>query len=91
MTEKKKTKAVEKDPLTEGIIIYVGPNLIKYQLMTTNLYSNGLPKLMFELIERMPELRSLFVPITEYRKAAEQLQREGSSLAQAYQKVLKGV
>lgn len=90
MTEKKKTKAVEKDPLQEGVIIYVGPTLIKYQLMATNIYSNGLPKQMFELMERMPELRSLFVPVMEYRKATEQLQQVGSTLAQAYQKALKG-
>lgn len=72
-------------------LIYVGPTFPNLTQYTT--FTNGLPMYIKTMLERRPELRSLFLTIEDFPEKQNEVTRTGSELNVAYTAALetKGV
>ncbi|MFW5433705.1 hypothetical protein [Paenibacillus apiarius] len=68
-------------------LIYVGPTFLNLTQYTT--YTNGLPTYVKAMIERRPELHSLFLPVEDFPEKQNEVTRTGSELHVAYAAALK--
>lgn len=87
--EKPASAAVKKsrsEPGPTEAIIYLGPPLPK--VATYSVFKDGVPKYMEKDLERIPAMRSLFLPVSEFTKRRGELNEVGSPLYAAYQAVL---
>lgn len=89
-TRKKKEKPEsDKSPNAweyETAVIYVGPTIPKLARYTT--FRTGFPRSIQKLMERIPEIKGLFVPVPEFPKVRLQTETVGTPLHAAYQAVL---
>jgi hypothetical protein len=84
---KKESKSFVQSKKT-GPVIYIGPNLPGGTLSAFTVYKNGLPVHIKDLQEKTPELKALFVPVSDLATARRRLNRPGPE-ANAVQAVRK--
>lgn len=88
-SSRKKKGSSDKSPSAwkfETAMIYVGPTMPKLTRYVT--YQQGFPHHIQKLLERVPELETLFVPVPEFPKVRSQIDKVGTPLHAAYQAVL---
>ena len=49
-------------------VIYVGPNILSYDVMQFQSYINGLPEFVLRAIEKIPEIKIMLVAASELEK-----------------------
>lgn len=69
-------------------LIYCGPSF-PGQVQQFSVFKGGIPEYLSNHLEKSPSFKSLFVPISEFRKVKERLNKKGSRENQLYQNVLK--
>ncbi|MGG4096203.1 hypothetical protein [Paenibacillus lautus] len=87
--KKKENPESDKSPNAweyETAVIYVGPTIPKLARYTT--FRAGFPRPIQKLMERIPELKGLFVPVPEFPKVRLQTETVGTPLHAAHQAVL---
>lgn len=80
----KRTSSDQGEQATEAVI-YVGPTLPK--IASYAVFKDGVPKHVEKVMERIPEMRSLFLPVSEFAQRRGELNEVGSPLYVAYQTV----
>lgn len=70
----------------DSAVIYVGPTIPKLTKHST--FRAGFPRNVQNLLEEIPELRILFVPVKEFPKVRLHTETVGTLLHGAYQAVL---
>lgn len=85
MAKKKKYGIARTKP---GPVIYIGPNLPGGALSGFTVFRGGLPAHVTEMQEKNPELKTLFVPVSELAAARKRLTRP-SREAKAFQDLCK--
>lgn len=76
--------------LKDEHLIYVGPTM-KNGLTRYAIYRGGIPEHIKAELERIPELRSLFLPVSDFPARQGEIRQAGTSLNAAYMAVQKGV
>lgn len=89
----KKDKIIQeptaKKPKDEQLI-YVGPTL-KNGITKHSVYRGGIPEYVKAELERIPELRFLFLPVADFPARQGEIMQTGTTLNAAYMAVQKGV
>ena len=67
-------------------IIYMGPNLLGGHAATGDIY-RGMPKHLEEEFAKMPELKSLFIPVNDLPSFKQDLETQGSEAYRLYQNI----
>ena len=67
-------------------IIYMGPNLLGGHAATGNVY-RGWPDHLEEEFAKMPELKSLFIPVDDMPGFKQELETQGSEAYRLYQSI----
>ncbi|UHA74464.1 hypothetical protein [Paenibacillus sp. 481] len=70
-------------------LIYIGPTIEDGRIVQYTPFIGGIPEYLKDVIERKPEVRELFVPISDFPLAQMQMLQQGTPLRAAYLK-LKG-
>ncbi len=70
-------------------VIYCGPNIPGGLLTKYRVFKCGIPEYLDELIDKCPEIKSLFVPIADLPKADRAVGTKGTPEQMAYEKVMK--
>lgn len=69
-------------------LIYVGPNLSRGRLLRYSIYIGGYPTHLESEFEKCPNLKKLFVPITNLQDAENAIQKTGTPLNKYYGEVM---
>ncbi|AIW41788.1 hypothetical protein [Paenibacillus polymyxa] len=92
----RKTRAVEAEqsvivneqpPVDEQHLVYIGPRLDKGRLRTYQIFVGGYPNHFQDLYDKYPQLKSLFVPVTQLSQAQIDVGVPGHPLNVAYKLV----
>lgn len=70
--------------------MYIGPNISKYGLLKGQVFKNGYPINLDELVLKVPLMKELFVKISEISIKEKLIDKNGSKISVAY-KAAKGV
>lgn len=65
-------------------LIYVGPNIPGGILQRFQVFKGGLPPHAKGLIEQVPEVKDLFVPVTELEDARRKIEEPGTNEARLF-------
>lgn len=71
------------------VFMYLGPNLPGGILFSGSSYKDTIPEHLAEVLEKHPELKKLFVEVTEVVKFKGNLNKPGTTAHALYEKVLK--
>lgn len=71
-------------------LIYVGPRISRHRLIPYTVFIGGYPKHIDDVFEECPQIRKLFVPISELTEAKKQVAKAGTPLNKYY-KLAQGV
>ncbi|MEC0234072.1 hypothetical protein P4H71_06970 [Paenibacillus kribbensis] len=74
----------------ENHLVYIGPRLDKGRLRTYQIFVGGYPDHLQDLYDKYPQLKSLFVPVTQLSQAQIDVAVTGHPLNVAY-KIVKEV
>lgn len=77
-------KITEPDP-REDVQVYLGPTLHKRALVTASAYRGGLSDYVTGLVRRIPELRTLIVPLGDAARARRKIAEPGTEENRVYQ------
>ncbi|TKH43463.1 hypothetical protein C1I60_14315 [Paenibacillus terrae] len=72
-------------------LIYIGPNLPGGRLARSFISLGGFPEYLNDLAEQVPEIRDLFIPVTELSAANAALRVPGSNQHIAYAAVVEAI
>ncbi|MEC0237751.1 hypothetical protein P4H71_25885 [Paenibacillus kribbensis] len=72
-------------------LIYIGPNLPGGRLAKSLIVRGGFPAYLEDVAEKVPEIRQLFVPVSELAASKVALAMPGSALQIAYAAVIAAV
>ena len=65
-------------------LIYIGPTIGGYRLVKYQIYLGGLPKHIDGVFQQMPQIKRLFVPVSELSKAEAEVRTQGTPLNKYY-------
>ena len=65
-------------------LVYVGPNIPGGILQRFQVYKGGIPPHCLELVEKIPEIRQLFVPVGELPAVRDKLEKSGTNEARLF-------
>ncbi|MGG1650112.1 hypothetical protein [Paenibacillus sp. NRS-1780] len=80
----------EQPPVDDQHLVYIGPRLDKGRLRTYQIFVGGYPGHLQDLYDKYPQLKSLFVPVTQLSQAQIDVGVTGHPLNVAY-KIVKDV
>lgn len=69
--------------------VYVGPNVLPLALRRFQVFRGGLPPYVERAIEKIPEVRSLIVPVDKLDEARAKTEKAGTNEFRLYQAVKK--
>lgn len=81
-----KTKNIVAD--TPETVIYCGPNLPRAQIISASVYRGGLPANITALIEKIPEVGKLIVPVAALDETRRKVATQGTEENRLYQAIL---
>lgn len=65
-------------------VIYTGPNIITFGLMQYLVMTGGLPPYVRRAIEKIPEIESLIVPVSELESMKQKVRKAGTNEARLF-------
>lgn len=65
-------------------LVYVGPNIVSVGLQQFAVFREGIPVFIQPKVAALPDLKELFVPISQLNSARRALSRQGSQLRAQY-------
>lgn len=65
-------------------LIYVGPNFRNHAVTKYSVFEGGLPKHIAKDVEKVPELKRLFVPLEKLEAAETDIKTKGTPLNKYY-------
>ncbi|WP_029516949.1 hypothetical protein [Paenibacillus polymyxa] len=77
----------EQPPVDDQHLVYIGPRLDKGRLRTYQIFVGGYPDHLQDLYDKYPQLKSLFVPVTQLSQAQIDVGVTGHPLNVAYKLV----
>ncbi len=77
-------KITEPDP-RDDVQVYLGPTLHKRTLVTASIYRGGLSDHVKRVIEKVPELRTLIVPLADVARTRRKIGEPGTEENRVYQ------
>ena len=72
-------------------VIYVGPNIFLFAVHKFQVYADGLPPYVTRAIEKIPEIESLIVPVSELEAMRAKIEEAGTKESRLYNKIEKAV
>ena len=70
-------------------VIYVGPNIFPLALQKFQVFKGGLPPYVNRAIEKIPEIKSLIVPVSELEAMRAKIEKSGTREARIFYDVQK--
>ena len=64
--------------------IYIGPTLHQRSLVSGSAFRNGIPAYVDRLIEKIPDLRQLIIPVEDLSVLRVEMHRDGTELNRVY-------
>ncbi|MGG1618231.1 hypothetical protein [Paenibacillus sp. NRS-1781] len=86
-----KVAQADKAAIEPDQLIYIGPNLPGGRLAKSLIVRDGFPAHLDDVAEKVPEIRQLFVPVSELATSKAALSVPGSALQIAYAAVIAAV
>jgi hypothetical protein len=68
----------------DDTLVYIGPNIISVGLQQFAVYREGIPAFIQPKVAECPDLKEMFVPISQLNSARRALSRQGSQLRAQY-------
>ena len=78
------TEAKDDEP-----VIYTGPNIFALALQKFQVFKGGLPPYVHRAIEKIPEIKSLIVPVSELEAMRAKIEKSGTREARIFYNVQK--
>ena len=72
-----------------GPVIYTGPNVFAMGLHRFRVFRNGLPPEVRRAIEKIPDIASLIVPVSELENTRQKINKPGTNEARLFDTVQK--
>jgi hypothetical protein len=69
----------------EDVRVYLGPTLHKRTLITGNAYRGGLSAYVTGLLEKIPEMNAVIVPMSEVANTRRKIQEPGTEENRVYE------
>lgn len=91
ITATEKVAQATKDAIEPDQLIYIGPNLPGGRLAKSLIVRDGFPAHLDDVAEKAPEIKQLFVPVSELATSKAALSIPGSALQIAYAAVIAAV
>lgn len=70
-------------------VIYTGPNIFPLALQKFQVFKGGLPPYVKRAIEKIPEIKSLIVPVSELEAMRAKIEKSGTLEARIFYNVQK--
>ena len=70
-------------------VIYTGPNIFALALQKFQVFKGGLPPYVKRAIEKIPEIKSLIVPVSELEAMRANIEKSGTLEARIFYNVQK--
>ena len=70
-------------------VIYTGPNIFAMALQRFQVFSGGLPLYVKRAIEKIPEIKSLIVPVSQLEFTRQKIEKSGSHEARLFATIQK--
>ena len=70
-------------------VIYTGPNIFALALQKFQVFKGGLPPYVHRAIEKIPEIKSLIVPVSELEAMRAKIEKSGTREARIFYNVQK--
>ena len=64
--------------------IYTGPNILAFALTKYQVFRGGLPQYVKRAIEKIPEIQTLIVPVSELEAMRQKISRPGTNEARLF-------
>lgn len=71
------TSEAQANPLSETKV-YAGPTMHRRKIIGGSVYKNGIPRNIEELIEKVPEVGQMIVPVKEFSHVREATRTQGT-------------
>ncbi len=83
-----KTKEAPAEAKKAEALIYCGPNLPRAKIIINSVYRNGLPPNIAALVEKIPEIGKLLVPVSALNETRKRIATQGTEENRLYQAIL---
>ena len=69
-------------------VIYAGPTMHRRMMIANSVYKNGLPDSVNRMIEKVPDIEKLIVPVTSYPEVKQEVATAGTAYNRLYNALL---
>ncbi|MBQ9565356.1 MAG: hypothetical protein IJU98_07185 [Synergistaceae bacterium] len=69
-------------------VIYAGPTMHRRMMIANSVYKNGLPESVNRMIEKVPDIEKLIVPVVSYPEVKQEVAKAGTEYNRLYNALL---
>ena len=69
-------------------VIYAGPTMHRRMMIANSVYKNGLPDSVNRMIEKVPDIEKLIVPVVSYPEVKQEMATAGTEYNRLYNALL---
>lgn len=69
-------------------VIYAGPTMHRRMMIANSVYKNGLPDSVNRMIEKVPDIEKLIVPVAAYPEVRQEAAKAGTEYNRLYNALL---